>query len=207
MGNQATGLPSGYDVRETAVEGTATATPPAPAAEARTFTEGEAYAIAADNVQRETAAKQAEIDELKREKGELQTKLEVSDTALETEKARADKAEADLKAHQDEQTKREAAAARTDERVKAVKDAGPHLKEEFYTPERAARWAGMEDDAFADYVKEVAEMAAGLPAATTTDGKPPRETAMAGASATGKDDKPKGLAALGGAFPISKVGD
>lgn len=210
MREQANGLPSGFELRETAEGPTATATPPAPSSTGeRTFTEGEAYALIADNVQRETAAKTAEIDQLKRENGELATKLEVADTAHETEKARADKAEADLKAIADETERQTAAAALAEGRVAKVKEAGPHLKDEFFTPERAARWSLMEEESFDAYVKEVAELAAGTtgaPAPTTSTTGAPRETAMQGAPVTGGGDKPKGLAALGGVFPTSKVG-
>lgn len=207
MDQPATGLPEGF-VRETANDGGAPVVAP-PAATPRTFTEGEAYALVADNVQRETAAKTAEIDQLKAEKSSLEGKLEAKDTELVTEKAARETAEAALAERDAEKERETAAAARSDDRVAKVKETAPHLAEDFYTPERAAKWSHMDDEAFASYISELADLSTGMPAGagggtgTPPAGQPPRETAMAGQQVPGGGgDKPKGLAALGGVLPM-----
>lgn len=216
MQTASTGLPSGYDVRETADAGAGTGTAPAalnPSGD-RTFTEGEAYAIVADNVRRETAAVTTENETLKREKSELETKLETADAALATEKAAREKAEKDLADFKAEQEREAAAAAVKDERVAKVRETAKHLGDDFFTAERAARWAGMEQERFDDYIAELAELSKGIeaPKGAGADkdkgaGGAPRETAMAGSSVSGgtSSDKPKGLAGLGAVLPIGKV--
>lgn len=143
----------------------------------RTFTESEAYALVADNVQRETAARQATIDTLTSEKAALETKLELADAALAAEKVRADGAIAWHDAVMTGIETEKAQLARKDERVAAVKTAAPHLKDEFFTAERAMRWCALDQEAFEAYTKELAELATGVPS-VTNDGGPPRETAM-----------------------------
>lgn len=148
----------------------------------RTFTEQEAYALVADNVQRETAARQATIDTLTSEKAATDTKLEVAEAALATEKARADGAiewhTAVLAQHETEK----AQEGRKAERVAKVRETAKHLTDAFFTPERAQRWSVMDDVAFAEYVSELAAVSTG--ATPATDG-PPRETAMTGKPVTG----------------------
>lgn len=158
----------------------------------RTFTEQEAYALVADNVQRETAARQATIDTLTSEKAALEQKLELAEATAATEKARADGAIEWHEAVLAEQATEKAQLARKDERVAKVKEAAPHLKEDFFTTERAERWARQDDDAFELYVKELAELATGVPATSTE--APPRETAMQGKSVAGA---PSGGSLLG----------
>lgn len=176
---------SGYS-RETAAVDTTSSTD-------RTFTEGEAYALVADNVQRETAALTATIDQLKSEKAaletersDLQSKLDVADAARET----AEQALTDYKASIENE---KAMAERKDARVTKVREVAKHLKDEFFTPERAQRWAAMEDDAFEAYTAELAELAAGVTSPAPSD--PPRETAMAGTQVTAPG-KSGGLAAF-----------
>lgn len=159
----------------------------------RTFTEQEAYALVADNVQRETAAVVAQVETLTSEKAALETKLEVAEAALATEKARADGAiewhEAVLAQFETEK----AQAARKDERVAKVREAAKHLNDDFFTTERAQRWSAMDDAAFEEYVSELAAVSTGV--APSGDGQqPPRETAMAGQSVAGA---PKGGSLLG----------
>lgn len=208
MREQATDLPSGYDVRETAeTAGTATAAPLAPTG-SRTFTEGEAYAIVADNVSRETASKTAENEQLKRENAELLAKVDTADAALATEKAAREKAEKDLKDATEKADREKAANARKDERVAKVRETAAHLTDDFFTDERTGRWASMEDEQFATYIAELAELSKGIEApaggdgkntATTGAGGAPRETAMAGSTVagSGSTDQPKGLAGFG----------
>jgi hypothetical protein len=149
----------------------------------RTFTESEAYALVADNVQRETAARQAMIDTLTSEKAALEQKLELADASTATEKARADGAIEWHEAVLAGQATEKAQLARKDERVLKVKEANPALKEDFFTAERADRWARQDDAAFELYVKEMAELATGV--AVTGEQGPPRETAMQGTSVAG----------------------
>lgn len=145
----------------------------------RTFTEKEAYALVADNVQRETAEAKSEIEQLKSEKAELQNKLDVSEAAAATEKSGREKAEQDLVDFKESIEAEKAMAARKDERVAKVREVAKHLKDEFFTAERASRWAALDDEAFDAYVKELAELSAGVTQTTDDDGAP-RETAMQG---------------------------
>jgi hypothetical protein len=161
----------------------------------RTFTENEAYALVADNVQRETAAAKATIETLTSEKAALETKLELADAALATEKARADGAIEWHNAVLEAQTREAAQLARKDERVAKVKEVAPHLKDEFFTTERAERWARQDDEAFEAYVKELAELSTGV-TPPAGDGGPPRETAMQGTTVAGAATGPSLLGSL-----------
>lgn len=167
---------------------------PVDAPQVRTFTENEAYALVADNVQRETAAAKAQIETLTSEKAALEQKLELAEAAAATEKARADGAIEWHNAVLEAQATEKAQLARKDERVAKVKEVAPHLKEDFFTTERAERWARQDDDAFGAYVKELAELATGVPVAGSTETAPPRETAMQGTSVAGA---PTGTSLLG----------
>lgn len=191
-------LPEGY-VRETA-EGVSTSTSTA----TRTFTEGEAYALVADNVQRETAALTSKNDGLTREVADLQAKLDVAEaakSAADTARETAEKALEDFKA---ETVAEREQAARRETRVAKVREVAGHLKDEFFTDERAVRWAAMDDEAFASYCTELAELAPPKPeGAATTGATAPRETAMAGTQVTGDAGKSKGLSALAGFYPTS----
>lgn len=155
----------------------------------RTFTEKEAYALVADNVQRETAAAAATIETLTSEKAALQTQVDTLEAAKEAEKARADKADADLASFKESVETEKAQAARKDERVAKVREVAKHLKDEFFTPERAQRWAAMDDEAFGAYVKELEDISTGVPAEKANEGAP-RETAMTGASVKGTGTTP-----------------
>lgn len=163
-------------------------------AEARTFSEEEHTAILAATVSRETAelAQEKEtlagqVTALTAEKAELANKLDVEVTARET----AEQALADYKAEVERQRE---IASRTDERVKAVRDALPHKEEAWFTPERAARWAEMDDEGFKSYVAELAEVTTGLsPEKAAAKGAQTRETAMKGQAAD-TDTTPKSAA-------------
>lgn len=158
----------------------------------RTFTEQEAYALVADNVQRETAAAAAKVDTLTSEKAALETKLELSEAAVATEKARADGAIEWHEAVMAQIDTEKAHAARKDTRVAKVRETAKHLKDDFFTAERAQRWSAMDDAAFESYIHELAELATGV--APATAGAPPRETAMQGQPVAGA---PKGGSLLG----------
>jgi len=152
------------------------------AADGRTFTEGETYALVADNVARETAGLQAEkaeletqITTLQAEKAELQTQLDVAVAARE-------KAEQDFSDYKADLVAKAEIAERRDARVAKVREAAAHLKDDFFTDERAERWAAMETAEFDEYVAELAAVSAGV---KTTEDAPSAETAAAQSSMSG----------------------
>lgn len=154
----------------------------------RQLSEQEHQAIVADRVDRETAALKAENDQLKSEKAELENKLDVADTARQTAEAAQATAEKALEDYKAEQEQAKEIASRTDTRVAKVREVASHLKDDFFTDARKARWAAMDQDAFDDYVKEIAEASTGKK--VETDGtQPPRETAMRGTQVVGTEDK------------------
>ena len=153
---------------------------PREVAEDRTFTEEEHTAILADRVARETAAKdeeisglRAQIETLEAEKAELQTKLDV-------ETARAEKAEQDFEAHKAEEARKAETAARKEERVKKVREVAKHLKDDFFSDERAERWAAMETAAFDGYIADLKD-ASGATDRSSAE-KAAENTAMGGAT-------------------------
>lgn len=147
----------------------------------KTFTEQEHIAILTDRVAKETAELTGERDTLKTEKSDLESKLDVAESAkVAAEQARdaAVKELADFKAGIDELA---AAEGRKDERLAKVKEVAAHLGEDFLKDEaRVARIVAMDEDSFTGYV---ADLSATAPAATST-AQPPRQTAMVGAAAT-----------------------
>ena len=152
------------------------------AADGRTFTEGETYALVADNVARETAGLQVEKAELETqlttlqsEKAELQTQLDVALAAKE-------KAEQDLVDYKADLVAQAEIAERRDARVAKVREIAAHLKDDFFSDERAERWAAMEQAEFDAYVSELAAVSAGVKTAEDT---PSAETAAAQSSMSG----------------------
>jgi chromosome segregation ATPase len=114
----------------------------------RTFTEAEHFALLTDAVRRETADLVSDKDGLLAEKSDLQSRvdvLEAEKSALTTErdaiKAEFDDFKADL-------AEKAEAQARTEERLAKVRASADHLPEDYFTTERAARWAQMTDEAF-----------------------------------------------------------
>lgn len=152
----------------------------------RTFTEKEAYALVADNVQRETADAKATIESLQSEKASLQTQVDTLEAAKAAETARAEAAEKALEDYKEGQEREKAQEARKGERTAKVREVAKHLKDDFFTPERAARWAAMDDEAFTAYCEEIAAVApAGPPVPEKTT--PPREVAMTGTPVAGSE--------------------
>lgn len=126
-------------------------------AEARTFTEGEMYALVADAVKRETAAAEAKAAELETEKvslGNEKDALEVRATAAEAKAASAEQELADYKEQIETEKAKE---AKRSERVAALADAAPALTVE---GERADRIVAMADEDFAEYLGSLREIAA-----------------------------------------------
>jgi septal ring factor EnvC (AmiA/AmiB activator) len=176
--------------RETAEDATV---PREVAAEERTFTEGETYALVADNVARETASLQAEkagletqVATLTAEKAELQNRLD-------TETARAEKAEQDFEAYKADEVRKAELAELAGTRTKAVREVAKHLKDDFFTPERAERWAAMDQADFDTYLAEMAAASAGA-----GEPKPGAETAALDSTAMSGEQPaaPKGGAAF-----------
>lgn len=183
------------DYRRETAEGAPASAPPATA---RMFSEDEAYAIAADRVKAETAKITEENEKLKGENIDLQSKLDVSAAALETEKAAREAADKAFEDYKGEAAAKAEAASRQDERVGKVKEAAPHMGEDFFTQEKAARWASMEQTEFDTYV---AELAAVAPKTPGSPGQPPRETAASGRSVEGA---PKGAEATRSLFAVKR---
>lgn len=153
------------------------------AADGRTFTEGETYALVADNVARETSSLKAEkaelettVKALETEKADLQTQLDVAVAARE-------KAEQDLVDYKADLEAKAEIAERREARVAKVREAAAHLKDDFFTDERAERWASMETAEFDAYVAELAAVSEGVKA---PEKAPTAETAAAQSSMSGK---------------------
>ena len=143
----------------------------------RTFTEGEAYALVADAVQRETAAAATKISELEATLKSANDVL-VAEKAAETKRAdQAAQALIDFKDGIEQETAR--VALRT-ERVAAVAEATDLLE---MTDERADRITAMDEAAFASYVSDLREIAAKAPK------EDPKDDPDAAADAKGGDDK------------------
>jgi hypothetical protein len=159
-------------------------------ADARTFTEAEHVALLTDAVTRETAKLTTE----KADAIAAKAAAEQSNDVLESEKAAAitsrDAAIAELATFKADIDQKAEIAARVDERVAAVKAANETLAESFFTPERAARWASMDDVTFAAFV---ADIGATKP---ETAGKKPETAAFTGGETPTGIPAESGLKAL-----------
>lgn len=153
----------------------------------RQLSEEEHKAIVAALVARETSELRAENDSLKAANGDLQDKLDVAETARQTAESAKETAEQALTDYKAEQEQAKEVAERVDERVAKVREVASHLKDDFFTDKRKQRWAAMEEDDFADLVKEMAAASGG----TTQDdnNEAPRETAMHGREVKPKDSQ------------------
>jgi chromosome segregation ATPase len=176
----------------------------------RTYSAEEHQALLEAAVTRETATATQRIADLEAELESTRSKLDVSEAAVVTEKAARETAEQSLADFKSETEAREAAIARSGEREKKVREAAAHLDDEkfnaYATEERKARWAGLSDDAFAEHVAEIAELAKGAPKADG-ENKPPRETAMNGQTPkVGAEQKAPALARFLGLAADEKVG-
>lgn len=142
----------------------------------RAFSEDEMTAIIADRVQRETSS-------LTEAKAALENKLDVEKSAREAAEQRATAAESALADYKAEVQAREQAAQRKQERIASLRDAAPHLGDDFFTDEaRVDRIIAMEDDVFAGYLGDLKATAATAP---PSGGEPPRESAMKGEPISG----------------------
>lgn len=143
----------------------------------RTFTEGEAYALVADAVERETAAAKAEattaqgqVTTLSNEKDALTLRV----TAAEEAKVAAETELAEFKAGIETE---KANAAKLDIRVAKLAEIAPDLKIE---GERKDRVLAMADEAFTAYVADLRQVAAMGPHAFKAEGDDPAECAVCG---------------------------
>jgi len=118
----------------------------------RTFTEGEAYALVADAVERETAAAKAETAKAQEQVTSISNEkdaLELRATAAEEAKATADKELADFKESVETQKAQE---AKRTERVAKLAEVAPALKVE---GERETRIVAMADETFGEYLESL----------------------------------------------------
>lgn len=166
--------------------------------EPRMFTEDEHLAVLTDRVSKETAELTSERDGLKTERDDLATKLDVETAAKTAAETRAQAAEDALAAFKQEIADREAAASRKDERVKALKEAAPHLGDAYFEDEaRIQRICAMDDEHFAAHA---ADLGATKPEGFVAPAAAPRETAMQGDPAGGKPTQSAASTVLLGRF-------
>lgn len=137
-------------------------------ADGRSFTEGEAYALVADNVARETAEAKERVTTLTAENTGLQNRIDVLDTEKAAETVRADLAEKAFTDFKTELETEKAREAKRTERTAQVAEAAPGLE---MTDERATRIVAMEDEMFTSYLTDLREVAAKAKAKVKIDPK------------------------------------
>lgn len=166
---------------------------------ANLYTEAQHFALLESAVKRETAelseAKETlegQVGTLESEKAALADELNTTKSridVLEAEKAAAEaRAEAAVKEFEDfkaELAREAEVAQKRTARIERVKAANASLGEDFFTSERAQRWAEMADDAFEALVADLTEAAAAVKPAELTDGKSATELARESAAFTG----------------------
>lgn len=169
----------------------------------RTFTEGEAYALVADAVERETASAKAEADGLRDQVTTLGNEKDVLEQrvkAAEDAKAEAEQALEDFKTGVETE---KAMEAKRSERLAKVAEIAPDLVEgdDAKVIERCDRIVAMADELFDSYV---ADLEAVAPQKAADDGKGGKVDGTT--TATDKDGKPipRESAAFKGAKPENK---
>lgn len=172
-------------------------------AEGRTFTEGEAYALVSDAVQRTTASWEGEKTSLQERLTAAETERDAAVAAQRAAEDAKAQVESEFQAFKDAQEAQKAAEAKRESRLAALKEAAPTLE---ISDERADRIVAMSDEAFDEMVASVRETAAakGDPGKTpaASDTGVPRQSAALKGSGVGDDDKQRGgsvLAFLGAA--------
>lgn len=163
------------------------------------YSEAQHFALLTSAVERETAslaetkkALEAQIETLGSEKAALADELASTQSrldVLEAEKAAAE-ARADAAAQEFADFKAELALAaeiaeKKTARVERVRAANASLGEDFFTQERAQRWAEMSDDAFEALVADLTEVAAAVKPADLPGEKSATELARESAAFTG----------------------
>jgi chromosome segregation ATPase len=146
----------------------------------KTFTVDEHTAILADRVATETAALTTELETVKASEAELQTKLDVAESARVAAEQAAEQAKTELEEFKTQLEADREAASRKDERLGKVKEVAAHLGEDFFADEkRVERIVAMDQEAFDGYVEDLKATAPEGGAATVVA---PRQTAMTGES-------------------------
>lgn len=146
-------------------------------AEEKQFSESEHTAILADRVATETASLTGELETVKASEAELQTKLDVAESARVAAEQAAEKVTAEFEEFKTGLETLREAASRKDDRLAKVKEVAAHLDDEFFADEkRVERIVAMDDAQFEGYVEDLKVTA---PTGTVTT-VVPRETAMTG---------------------------
>ena len=160
----------------------------------------EIVAVVNDRVARETAELRTRAETAEANATAAQTRIDV----LEAEKVAAEQAkvaaETAMAALQSEVENERASVSRRESRTAALREVAAHLTDEWFGQEVAAggdtkiaridKIARMSDEEFASYKAEIASAFEGVVVAPAQGGSnsganPPRETAMAGSSASG----------------------
>ena len=145
------------------------------------YTEVQHFAIVESAVARETselAAKNTELDtqvaslttekaSLEAERAELQTRVDVVEAEKSAAVAATAEVQAAFDAFKNELAEKAEKAARKSERVDAIKAANAGLAEDYFTEERAARWAEMSDEAFSTLIENLGAVTTTAKAETT----------------------------------------
>lgn len=161
----------------------------------RVFTEDEHLALLADRVARETSV-------LREQVAALTTAADTLVVERDAAAAARDAATAELAAYRAQVEHERVVAERTGTRSAAVAEVV--VDPAFVTPERAARWAAMDDEQFAAVLDDLrAATTAGAPAASGAPGAPRQTAAFTAAAsrpvvatATGSDTTGRRLLAL-----------
>lgn len=167
------------------------------------YTEDQHFALVTAAVDRETAALSTKSQELETQVASLtetnttlQSKIDVLEGEKASESARAEAAEKALVDFKAELAEKAAIEARKADRVTAIKAANGDLADEYFTDERAQRWAEMADEAFEVVLEGLRE------AATASAKKAP--AAAEGDTAEQVAEKARETAAFtGGTAPTS----
>lgn len=159
----------------------------------------EIVAVVNDRVTRETAELRTRAEQAESQVTEAQTRIDV----LEAEKVAAEQAKVAAEQARDalqvEVENERASASRKDSRTAALREVAAHLTDAWFAQEVAAtgdakiaridKIARMSDTEFDSYKAEIASAFEGVTVAAsgeqTSGANPPRETAMAGSSASG----------------------
>jgi hypothetical protein len=163
------------------------------------YTEAQHFALLTSAIERETATlaeaketlqstvatleseKAAQADEL----ASIKSRLDVLEAEKAAAEARADAVAAEFTDFKAEQARAAEIAVKRTARVEQIRAANTSLGEDFFTPERAQRWAEMSDEAFTALVADLTEVAAAVKPADLPGSKPAAELARESAAFTG----------------------
>lgn len=120
-----------------------------------TYTEEQHVALVTAAVQRETADLSKANEDLKSENADLVKRADVAEAEKATAESERDTATKELADFRADVDKEKEIAARTEERVAAVKAANENLPEDYFTDDRATNWAAMEQATFDDFVEAI----------------------------------------------------